>query len=298
MDGLDFERFVADRMKEFGWNCTYTPLSGDFGADIICTLGSKKLIIQCKCYADNNSVGSDAVSQALSAVAHYAADHGIVVYRGRPTRNARRLGETTGISLFHIEDLKPGWRFDKTADGERIRRLEAQQKAQEEALRREREASEYQAALADFEESDRQWRLKSKSHEEWQGIGAFLLIVAFLTLIGGELTWAAILGIGGAYAYYWKSPGDRPPRPIVPEHLRQVSPSVGLRSSSPEQSKRVVGSNHGAVSAVQSASFTITRTSMHSCEHCGTDFSVTLHRHEVQTRCPNCLGLIEAPRPQ
>lgn len=42
--------------------------------------------------------------------------------------------------------------------------------------------------------------------------------------------------------------------------------------------------------------FSVTRSIRTTCHHCSTAFSVTLHRHEFQTRCPACLGLIEAPR--
>ena len=123
MDGLEFERFVAERMEGFGWEARCTPGSSDYGADVICTLGSEKLVIQCKCYSSSNSVGGDAVREAYTAMAHFKADHGTVVYRGRPSRQARNLSGTTGVGLYHVDELIEGWAFDRTKEGEKARRL-------------------------------------------------------------------------------------------------------------------------------------------------------------------------------
>ena len=44
MDGIAFENLVAGKMRGFGWQCVTTPASNDFGADVICTLGTDKLV--------------------------------------------------------------------------------------------------------------------------------------------------------------------------------------------------------------------------------------------------------------
>lgn len=137
MTGEEFEHLVAEKMRLFGWECTITPASNDFGADVICRQNNQTMIIQCKCYDDVGSIGNSAVYEAYAAIAHYKAQIGIVVYKGQPTRGAKALSLSTGVELYHIDNLQPCWKYDRSVQRVAIEREIRQ--AREKELRLERE---------------------------------------------------------------------------------------------------------------------------------------------------------------
>ena len=59
MDGITFEHFIADLLKNNGfYNVQVTKSSGDFGVDVIGTKERKKWVFQCKCYKSNLGIKS------------------------------------------------------------------------------------------------------------------------------------------------------------------------------------------------------------------------------------------------
>lgn len=114
MTGEEFEELVAGKMTNLGWQCTGTPRSNDYGADVVCQRGKQKLVIQCKCYSGSNYVGVQAINEVHAAVAHYEANRGVVVYTGRATKQALNLAESTRVLLLHVDELKPGCILDKS----------------------------------------------------------------------------------------------------------------------------------------------------------------------------------------
>lgn len=140
MTGEEFEQLVAEKMRSYGWFCISTPLSNDFGADVVCTREDEKIVIQCKCYDELGSIGNSAVYEAYAAVAHYKAQKGIVVYKGRPTRGAKALCTSTGVELYHISEIEPGWKYDRSVQRISSEREERQARERESRLHRERSA--------------------------------------------------------------------------------------------------------------------------------------------------------------
>ena len=63
-----------------------TPLSNDYGADLICTKNGQVLVVQAKRY--EGKVGNAAIQQVVAAKDYYEADECMVVTNSYFTRNA------------------------------------------------------------------------------------------------------------------------------------------------------------------------------------------------------------------
>ena len=66
-DGIAYERFCTERLREAGWNARPTRASGDQGADIVAEHGGIRLVVQCKRYG--KPVGNAAVQEVAAACA-------------------------------------------------------------------------------------------------------------------------------------------------------------------------------------------------------------------------------------
>jgi len=103
MDGHEYEHYVADLIRECGWNAFVTKASGDHGADIIAEKEGFRLAIQCKLYT--SPVGNKSVQEVYAAKAHYECNAACVVTNSGFTPNAKEVANTTGVALLHHGDL-------------------------------------------------------------------------------------------------------------------------------------------------------------------------------------------------
>lgn len=106
LDPLQFEEFTALYIKNRGYyQIDLTPVSGDFGADIIAyNPQGKKVCIQCKKYS--NPVGVSAVQEILSAKLYYQCEIAMVaVTSAGYTRQAKELAKKTGVLLYTFDDV-------------------------------------------------------------------------------------------------------------------------------------------------------------------------------------------------
>jgi len=102
-EGLEYERFCADRLAEAGWRAHRTPASGDQGADIVAVRDGLRLVVQCKRLS--KPVGNAAVQEAAAAQRYWAGDRAAVVSNAGFTPAARRLAAATGVLLLHHDAL-------------------------------------------------------------------------------------------------------------------------------------------------------------------------------------------------
>ena len=102
-NGIDFEYWVADRLREYDWEAQVTQGSGDQGVDVIAGQGNLRIAVQCKLY--QGSVGNKAVQETLSGMLFLDLDRGIVISTGKYTRSARELANKNKILLLSPEDI-------------------------------------------------------------------------------------------------------------------------------------------------------------------------------------------------
>lgn len=104
LDGLEFEEWVARRLRGFGWKADVTRGSGDQGIDVIGRVAGKTVGIQCKRY--KAAVGNKAVQEAYAGMAYHRTNRAVVVTTSRFTKSAEELAARTGVILVHVADLK------------------------------------------------------------------------------------------------------------------------------------------------------------------------------------------------
>jgi restriction system protein len=98
MTGTEFEDYVAARLRRAGWQVTFTPLTGDYGVDLIAEKDGTWVAIQCKRHG--NSIGVAAVQQVVSGARHHGCTKSIVVSNQEFTRAAKQLAFTHGCQLI------------------------------------------------------------------------------------------------------------------------------------------------------------------------------------------------------
>lgn len=103
MTGIQFEKFLMVRYSKMGYKVKETPATGDFGADLVLSKDSTKIIVQAKCYS--KSVGIKAVQEAFSAKEHYKSDEAWVITNNYFTKAAKKLATSTNVKLIDRDDL-------------------------------------------------------------------------------------------------------------------------------------------------------------------------------------------------
>jgi len=96
--GIEFEYFLAERLKEHGYKTSMTPQSNDYGADIIAIKDNIKYVIQCKFYS--KPLGMQAVQEVLGALNYYQSNIAIVATNSTYTRQATELAKKSNVILW------------------------------------------------------------------------------------------------------------------------------------------------------------------------------------------------------
>lgn len=99
MDGTVYEHYVGNLLLIEGYTeVDYTPVTGDFGADILArNPHGEKVCIQCKRYAE--TVGIDAVQEVAAARQYYDCDKALVITNSTFTSAAKELAYKAGVEL-------------------------------------------------------------------------------------------------------------------------------------------------------------------------------------------------------
>lgn len=103
MTGVEFENYLRAYFEAQGYAVMMTPVTNDYGADLILRGKSEKIAVQAKCYA--GKVGNKAIQEINTALKHYKADRGIVVTNSYFTRNAVVLAEENGVELWDRDKI-------------------------------------------------------------------------------------------------------------------------------------------------------------------------------------------------
>ena len=99
MDGLEYENYCADLLREQGFtHVEITPGSGDFGADILAQKDGISYAFQCKYY--DKPVGVHAVQEIYAGRDFYGCMVGAVITNCEFTAPARELADRLNILLW------------------------------------------------------------------------------------------------------------------------------------------------------------------------------------------------------
>ena len=103
MDGLDFERYVADRLKQQGYSNVSLTEQYDYGVDIIAHKDGIRWGIQVKRYS--GLVKADAVRQVVSGLRAYDCDRAMVITNSVFSRVAVQLADWNDCVLIDRSEL-------------------------------------------------------------------------------------------------------------------------------------------------------------------------------------------------
>jgi flagellar biosynthesis GTPase FlhF len=317
MNGQAFERATGEALQRLGWTVSYTPRTGDFGADIIAHCGPKKLVVQCKDYA-SAIAGFDALKEVHFARSHYKADEALIVSKKGFSRPVRAAAGAQNVGLLTLADLKRGCEYDRSEEWARIqtakrheqerfeaaqqverRRLEEQRRRrEEEERRREDEAAraqrkqEEQKIREGWHQYDRRLEKYQSKLPRWQLYRFPLMcacVVAVIVLFhtgsrtppdATAMLMALGLATAGAILAYLY-PGLKPSAPAErrPDFARPTQPQK-LGS----QQRAAISESHP--SSVSQGS-TETGRVVEACPACGTQLRLPAGREGV-VRCPTC----------
>jgi restriction system protein len=98
MSGVEFEGYVAARLRRAGWQVRLTPAVGDYGVDLIAEKDGQSVAIQCKRHG--KSVGVAAVQQVVSGALHHGCTRSLVVSNQEFTTAAGQLAYTHRCQLI------------------------------------------------------------------------------------------------------------------------------------------------------------------------------------------------------
>lgn len=104
MTGLEFEDYVARVARGCGVPVIMTPLSGDWGVDLIVGVRPNRIAIQCK--RQSRPVGPGAVQEVVAGAPMQDCATTMVVSNQPFTPAAQRLAELHGTTLVGGSDLR------------------------------------------------------------------------------------------------------------------------------------------------------------------------------------------------
>lgn len=110
MTGEEFEHFLVKLFNKAGYKAVATPLSGDYGVDIIAENEFVKIGVQAKRYSDR--VTNSAIQEVVAGMKHYNLDKGMVVTNNYFTRAAKELAKDNNVILWDRDTL-----IDKISKG-------------------------------------------------------------------------------------------------------------------------------------------------------------------------------------
>jgi len=103
MDGFQFEYYLSLVFKGLGYKSKVTKSRGDFGADLVLTKDSQKVVVQAKRYS--KKVGIKAIQEINTSRNYYGAEHAWVVSNNYFTKPAQVLAEKNQVHLVDREEL-------------------------------------------------------------------------------------------------------------------------------------------------------------------------------------------------
>jgi restriction system protein len=102
----DFERFVEKLFKSMGYSTIVTPLSRDFGADVIARGAEEAISIQAKRFGPKQLVGVQDVNQVLGSMHRYSTNKAILITTSGFTAAAEKAASTAPIELWDNKKLQ------------------------------------------------------------------------------------------------------------------------------------------------------------------------------------------------
>lgn len=97
-----YEQYVGSLYSEKGYKVTVSPLSNDWGIDVIAIKGKEKIGIQAKMYGDSNrNVNRRVIMELYGAAAYQDCTKAVLATDGNLLSDARQVASKLGIEIFY-----------------------------------------------------------------------------------------------------------------------------------------------------------------------------------------------------
>lgn len=105
MNGPEFENFTVDLLKQLDYcDVKATPVSNDYGVDVLAEKNGQTYAIQCKRYSQK--VNNSSVQEVAAGKDYYNCDCAAVLTNNYFTNNAIQLAEKINVSLWDRDTLQ------------------------------------------------------------------------------------------------------------------------------------------------------------------------------------------------
>ncbi len=101
LTGAEFEEWVTTVLESAGMPSENIRHSGDFGVDVVTTVGTTRVGIQAKRYS--SSVGNSSVQQALAGSGYHGCELAAVVTQSRFTSAAREQASRARVPVLLVD---------------------------------------------------------------------------------------------------------------------------------------------------------------------------------------------------
>lgn len=108
MSPREFEIFVAEVYRKYGYGVQVTQASNDGGKDIVLNdyEEDERIYVECKHFSENNYVGREICQKLLGAMAMDGIDRGIIVTTGKFHKNAWGVyHKVDNLDFVDMDDL-------------------------------------------------------------------------------------------------------------------------------------------------------------------------------------------------
>jgi HJR/Mrr/RecB family endonuclease len=99
MTGIEFENFLADVFREWGYVVETTKSTGDQGVDLVISKGGRRVAVQAKGYP-GTTVGNKAIQEAHAGRSFYRCDSSAVITNSSFTTGAVELAKSVDCALI------------------------------------------------------------------------------------------------------------------------------------------------------------------------------------------------------
>lgn len=97
---FDFETFCAELFEKMGYKVKVTQQTNDGGYDIILSKDFEKSIVECKCYAQNHSIGRPMIQKLVGANQEAKANNMKFITTSKFSKEAIVFANETGVELI------------------------------------------------------------------------------------------------------------------------------------------------------------------------------------------------------
>lgn len=106
MTPQEYEQYVASLYQEKGYKTEVTPLSGDYGIDVIASKGDEKIAIQAKKYGHTSrKVNRAAIMELHGAMAYQHCTKAVLATDGELLEDAIKVAQELNIEILYTSPM-------------------------------------------------------------------------------------------------------------------------------------------------------------------------------------------------